>query len=193
MAFEVYKGYRKRFVNELYVTLHPRGIISINRGAYEELGQLPCAGLQFDKDERLLGIFKTSQDATHAIPVHKQGHSDTYLIAATPFMRMYKIDTTVPTQYKAIVNKEGILIVDLKEAGIDVSHSRRPREHKKAMMQGSDTVPLSNNEAVQDEQVLSFQEACDVLLSQVRQQKPDERKRNLTKIFTEFLSILKEE
>lgn len=205
MGFVLHNGYRTRFVDELYVTIQRRGLLSINRAAYEALGRPAFVGLQFDEDEKLIGICKAPQDASYAIPVRKQGPSDSYLIAATSFLRKNKIDATVSMQYKAAMQKKD-LVADLKEMGIDVTNSRRPRIREKAETSGSDqneqlsafqqlpleTDPLCNGKATQGKQLPPFQDVHDALLLNLKQQSTEERKTNLEKLLLELVSTLKE-
>lgn len=198
MPFELYNGYRKRFVDELYITIHPNRRISFNRVVYEVLGQPEAIVLQYDKKRRL-GISKASRDDAYAIPVRSQGHNKNYSIAATSFTKEYEIDTAVSRQYRVVIDKEGRLIADLKKVGIDVTHSRHPRESKKA-----ETLETGQNEQLSAFQQLSLetdpfcndkalQESCDTFLSQVKEKSKDEQQTIVIKLLTDLRSILSNE
>lgn len=116
-------------VKQPAVTIQRRGNMSINRAAYVAMGEPEAVELLFDPTERIVGLRGISKEEEHAYPIRPQGGNQdgTYLVAGTAFAKYYGIDTSVSTRRPAVM-QDGVLCIDLKEAGTVVTSNRGQRQ-----------------------------------------------------------------
>ncbi len=82
-------------------TLQKKGIISLNKAAFDAMGQPKAVKLLFDRAARIIGFRPVPVETANAYPVRKQGESPTYLIAGTAFCHYYGIETEQTRRYPA--------------------------------------------------------------------------------------------
>jgi hypothetical protein len=100
-----------------FVTLQRRGLISLNRGAYEALGAPAAVELLYNRDRRTIAIRPADPTSPRAYALRQQGGeggSKTYLIAGAAFTAHYQIDTSVARRYRVEHHGE-VLLVDLNQ------------------------------------------------------------------------------
>src|SRR2546421_12749084 len=97
--FEVFDRYHSRSVKDIFVTIQRRGNFSLNRAAFQALGNPQFVELLFNRSKRLIGFRPTGRDNVHGVPVRKQGSSDSYMIAGLTFTKEYDIDTSIARRY----------------------------------------------------------------------------------------------
>lgn len=100
-----------------FVTIQRKGILSMNREAYEAMGSPETVELLYDRDERIMGFRPVDPNVPHAYRARKQGASSSYLVAGQAFTHYYEIATDTARRYPATAI-DGILVVDLKEPGV---------------------------------------------------------------------------
>ena len=122
-GFEVFEKYHSRSVKEFYVTIQKRGTISLNRAAFQAMGNPKYAELLFNRNKRLIGIRPTNSASGRTAPIRKQGQSESYLIAGLTFTKEYDIDSSVARRYVATI-QENMLIVDLNSPSTDATGPR---------------------------------------------------------------------
>ncbi len=122
-GFEVFEKYHSRSVKELYVTIQKRGTISLNRAAFQAMGNPKFAELLFNRTKRLIGIRPTNSPTGRTAPIRKQGQSESYLIAGLTFTKEYDIDSSVARRYVATM-QENMLVVDLNSPSTDATGPR---------------------------------------------------------------------
>ena len=98
------------------VTLQRRGVLTLNRAAYEAMGSPQAAELLFDRANRVIGIRPINPDAAHAYPLRKQPDSSTYVITAKSFTKAYAIPRDVTRRWEAAV-RDGMLTIELEPRG----------------------------------------------------------------------------
>ena len=106
------------------VTIQKRGILSLNRAAYDLLKRPQAVHLYFSANEHAIGITPSDPKAPDAILLRKQKSSASYIIAGMSFTKWYGIDSSIARRYEATA-EEGELYVDLKQqAQVVTSPSR---------------------------------------------------------------------
>jgi len=121
--FEVFDRYHSRSVKDLFVTIQRRGNFSLNRAAFQAMGGPQAVELLFNRAKRLIAFRPTDPGNAHAVPVRKQGQSESYLVAGLTFTKEYDIDTNVARRYSAKM-QGNMLIVDLKDTSADATGPR---------------------------------------------------------------------
>lgn len=96
------------------VTIQAKGLLSLNRAAYEAVGQPGFVELLYDAQERLVGLRPAEPSSPRAYPVRSQSNGATYLVAGTAFTRHYGLDTAIARRYGASMMGP-VLVVDLKQ------------------------------------------------------------------------------
>ncbi len=113
-----------------FVTIQRRGLISLNRGAYDALGAPSAVELLFNKERRVIAIRPADPASPRAYGLRQQGGengSKTYLLAGAAFTAHYKIDTSVARRYG--VERHGeMLLVDLEQEGAVAVTSPRAKD-----------------------------------------------------------------
>jgi hypothetical protein len=122
-GFEVFDGYYAHVTKLSHVSISRSGTISLNRTAFEALGSPLYVELLFHRAKRLIGIRHADRDGKHSIPVRKQGHSKSYIIAGLAFAKEYDIGISVARRFEASLD-ENMLIVNLNGASMDATRRR---------------------------------------------------------------------
>lgn len=130
--FEVFKKRMVPLIKTPYVTIQKRGTMGFNAAAHAALGSPQAIELLFDPHDRIMGVRAVDPHAQHAYPIRPNSgdqHARTFLVSGTAFVRYYGIDTTVSRRWPATM-QDGILCVDLKEPGTEVTGNRsRPKDN----------------------------------------------------------------
>jgi hypothetical protein len=117
MPFETFMRQR-RMEPQPFVTIQKKGVISLNRAAFEALESPEAVELLYDGDERLVALRKTDPSLEHAHHVRTpvENHA-TWLISCSGFVNYYEIDASVSIRRAA--RKEGdLLIINLNDPGV---------------------------------------------------------------------------
>lgn len=109
------------------VTIQKRGTMSLNRAAYDALGEPAALELLYDHTERLIGFRPVDPSTTHAYAPRRQGRAANFIVSGSAFTKYFDIETDTARRYPAeLVN--GVLVVDLKQPGTDATGVRaRPK------------------------------------------------------------------
>jgi hypothetical protein len=125
MSFETFKRQRTPVSREPFITLQKQGAISFNTAAYEALHSPKHVELLYDREARLIGLQKAAPTVAHAYPVRPLGKSGTtHVVSGKAFLTYYGIEIDVARRWKAEL-RDGMLVIDLKQRGTDVSGHRR--------------------------------------------------------------------
>jgi hypothetical protein len=129
--FEVFDRRSRPVGKQPTLTIQKRGNFSLNRAAFDALGQPAAVELLFDRVQRIVGFRPTDEHNRRAYPVRKQQNAASYLIAGNAFNQYYGIETGITRRYDAAMI-DGILVVDLKQPGQEVISTRRQKssEHE---------------------------------------------------------------
>lgn len=123
MSFETFMRQRAPVTGEPSVTIQKRGTLSLNVPAYSALGSPEAVELLFDRDQRLMALRAVDPSAESAYPIRPLGRGSTWLVSGKAFTKYYGIETGSAHRWTGRV-EDGLLIVDLKEPGTDVSMGR---------------------------------------------------------------------
>jgi len=95
----------------------------MNAPAHAALGSPEAVELLFDREDRRIGIRAVDPSTEHAYLVRPLGRSSSWLVSGRAFTVYYGIPTEVAHRWVARMD-EGMLIVDLKEPGAEVTGHR---------------------------------------------------------------------
>lgn len=113
------------------LTIQKTGIGTINNAAAEFLNRPDTIDLGYDPEARVIAIRAATPDSPNAIRVRQQGNSSTREFGIRSFLRFFGIEHEGSRRYQASPARDGdMLLVDLKEAGVDVSLKRRKKSRE---------------------------------------------------------------
>ena len=118
MPFETFTRQR-RVGRQPFVTIQKKGVISINRAAFDVLDSPESVELLYDRDARLVALRKVDSSVDHGYQVRApvQGHA-TWVISGAAFVSYYEIDTSTSARRPAHMDDD-LLVVNLNEPGVD--------------------------------------------------------------------------
>jgi hypothetical protein len=126
MAFETFKRQRAPISVDPAVTIQKRGTLSLNGAAYRALNEPEAVELLYDRDQKLMGLRKAEPSTGHAYVVRPLGKGGSnWLISGKAFTTYYDIPIGVARRWAGHVEND-LLIVDLKEPGLEVTSNRNP-------------------------------------------------------------------
>lgn len=100
------------------VTLQKRGLMSLNRTAFELIGQPTAVTLLYHPERRLIGLRSTDPNNPRAYPMRRQGGRESsggsFLVAGTAFTVHHQIPTDVARRYVAKLVGD-VLMIDLND------------------------------------------------------------------------------
>ncbi len=115
-----------------FVTIQKRGLLSLNRGAYEALSAPQAVTLMFNRERRVIALRPSDPGSPRSYPVRiqgGQGGGKTYLVAATAFAGHYGLDVSVSRRY-AVTVRDGVLFIDLTQDAPEVTGARSKDREK---------------------------------------------------------------
>lgn len=110
--FETFTRRATPVVLQPIVTFQRRGVLALNRAAFEALRTPIAVELLFDRANQVVGVRPSALDVPHAYRVRKQAGSATYLVAAKAFMQFYGIPSDRAHRYGAAL-VDGALVASL--------------------------------------------------------------------------------
>ncbi len=118
MPFETFTRQR-RVGRQPFVTIQKKGVISINRAAFDALDSPESVELLYDRDASLVALRKVDSSVDHGYQVRApvQGHA-TWVISGAAFVSYYEIDTSTSVRRPAHMDGD-LLVVNLNEPGVD--------------------------------------------------------------------------
>ena len=107
------------------VTIQRGGHFSLNKAAYQAMGEPETVELLFDREEGLIGFRPVDATNPRGFPVRPQGKNSptTFMVAGQAFAKHYEIDASTARRY-GVEMKDGILILDLNSESVDVTGPR---------------------------------------------------------------------
>ncbi len=117
MPFETFT--RQRRVGQPFVTIQKKGVLSLNRAAFEALEGPDAVELLYDSEARLVALRKVDSSVDHAYHVRApvENHA-TWLISVGAFVNYYEIDTSRSVRRAARVEGD-LLVIDLNDPGVE--------------------------------------------------------------------------
>jgi hypothetical protein len=126
MGFQVFEKGSAPVSSVPAATIQKRGLISLNRTAFELLHSPEAVELMWDPDERLIGFRSAPLSNPNAYPVRAQNASSSkgpVLIAGSLFTRFIGLDTSEAKRWVPTLNDD-ILVIDLNTPGQKVTSNR---------------------------------------------------------------------
>ncbi|MDP9476508.1 MAG: hypothetical protein M3R38_12640 [Actinomycetota bacterium] len=113
------------------LTIQKTGIGTINNAAAEALNRPDAIELGFDPEARVIAIKAAAPGSPNAIRVRQQGNSSTREFGIRSFLSFFGIEYEGSRRYPATRAPDGdMLLVDLKEGGVDVSLKGRKKSRE---------------------------------------------------------------
>lgn len=135
MGFQVYEKGSAPVATTPSVTIQKRGLISINRAAFDLMGKPEGVELLWDPEEKLIALRPATLDNPNAYPVRSQSKEvdrGPWLIAGTLFTQFIKLDTSEAFRWVPTL-QEGLLVIDISKPGQRaVSNRQRAAERQAA-------------------------------------------------------------
>ncbi len=118
MPFETFTRQR-RTGRQPYVTIQKKGVISLNKAAFDELDSPEYVELLYDRDARLVALRKVDSSLEHSYQVRApvERHA-TWVLSGAAFVSYYEIDTSTTVRRAAHMDGD-MLIVDLNDPGVE--------------------------------------------------------------------------
>lgn len=110
----------------MLVTLQASGTFSMNETSYEAIGRPEQVDLLYDAGEQMVG-FKPAEGSPHSYPIKQQQNGRSFQTGGRAFCSAYGIDTTKARRFSAELI-EGVLAIDLKNAGKEVGRNGREKK-----------------------------------------------------------------
>ena len=126
MPFETFKRQRFKPGTQPFVTIQRKGVLSLNRAAFDALGDPEAVELLYDRENRSIGMRKVDSSVEHAYTVRSFGKGSTWLVSGTAFAHYYDIDTSVPTRRSGRL-EDDVLVIDLNDPGTPALNNRDRR------------------------------------------------------------------
>jgi len=128
MGFQVYEKGSAPQPTTPSVTIQRRGLISINRAAFEQLNKPEGVELLWDSDRRVIGLRPAALTNQNAYPVRPQVATNVekgpWLIAGSLFTQFIGLDTTEAYRWTPSL-EDDLLVIDISKPGSKASNNRR--------------------------------------------------------------------
>jgi hypothetical protein len=118
--------------DRMHVTINHRGVIMLNRKAYESLGSPKAAALYFEKATSVIGINSAHARLREAFPVKPKGAGGYWTINAIPFCRHFGIETAKTEAFTdPEIDDKGVLELDLRRTRVIFGGFRRKNKQRR--------------------------------------------------------------
>ncbi len=103
----------------LYVTMNPKGYITLSRTTYEKTGSPRAFVLLFDTVNNKIGLKPSALSMRNAYPAGVQGRHGGRVVRAYRLMQEFGIDLPETIRFHdAEIDEDGVLILDLRTARV---------------------------------------------------------------------------
>lgn len=107
-------GPSRRGKDEARVTLNNRGVLLLNRHAYEALGSPAAVKLFYEEDQRKIGLQPHDPRHSNAFPVKQKDKYLNRTIQITSFVRHWEVDVRRTVLFNEIdIDREGMMRLEL--------------------------------------------------------------------------------
>lgn len=111
------------------VTIQKHARVTINGAAARALGLPEAIEFLYSEEEQIMGLRRAEPGTSRSYRLRKGGRGTSYQTSGEAFIKGYGIPHERATRYKAEVDGD-MLLVDLKQGGVDVSIKRRQNSHE---------------------------------------------------------------
>lgn len=99
----------------LYATFQKRGLLTLNRAAFQALGEPEAVELLFNRDTRSMGIRPTGMGHSWSYKLRREERSGMFKLSIAAFRRHYGLpEVTVAMRYRA-TQRDDMLVIDLNQ------------------------------------------------------------------------------
>lgn len=103
--------------NKLRVTLSNKGVILLNRKAFDALDTPAAVTLHYDEDERVIGLRPVDARHRNAFPLRQKEKERYRVIYASPFCRHFRIKVPSTVLFNDVdIDNDGVLTLALRTA-----------------------------------------------------------------------------
>jgi hypothetical protein len=100
--------------DEARVTLNNRGVLNLNKTAYEALGMPAAVKLSYEEDRRVIGLKPHDPRHSNAFPVKLKDKWHNRTVHLSPFCRHWGIDIRRTVLFNEIdIDREGMMRLEL--------------------------------------------------------------------------------
>lgn len=139
MAFKVFEKGSAPVSTVPTATIQKRGLISLNRAAFELIGSPQGVELLWDEERRVIGLRPADLAGPNTYPARAQSsktNSGPVLIAGNLFTKFIGLDTSEAKRYVP-TTEDGILCIDVSKPGQTVQSNRaRTKPHGDTLSSG---------------------------------------------------------
>jgi hypothetical protein len=126
--FEVFKNKngRANMPTDPTLTISCAGHFTLNRPAFEALGEPEAVELLYAREQQIIGIRAVDPDSPNAYRTQSTNQARSFVVSGRAFMRYYEItlDAAVSAMRWPAAMVEEVLCVDLSQPGIQVTKGR---------------------------------------------------------------------
>lgn len=140
MGFQVYEKGSAPVPTTPSITIQKRGLLSINRAAFEAIGKPEGVELLWDAERKAIALRPAPLTNQNAYPVRAQGSAERgpWLIAGTLFTQFIGLDTSDAYRWTPSV-EDGLLVVDVSKPGSKATTNRRPKADRSTPEQSEES------------------------------------------------------
>jgi hypothetical protein len=139
MAFKVFEKGSAPVATVPSATIQKRGMISLNRAAFNLIGAPSAVQLLWDEERRVIGLRAAAIDSPNAYPARPQSSKagkGPVLIAGSLFTRFIGLDTSDAHRWVPAIEDE-ILCIDLSTPGQKVLSNRAKQTRQEGEQAGT--------------------------------------------------------
>jgi len=127
MPFEEFDKRARSSTKSPFVTMLSAKGFTLNKAAYDLIGNPEAVTLLYDPDERLVGFKPSSPDYFRAYKVRPQPKGVSVSVSGRSFIKHHGIDASVTRRYAARM-RDGVLVVDLESESTEISGPSKRRQ-----------------------------------------------------------------
>lgn len=114
---EFESGIRQPASDRMYVSMNRRGLMVVNRKAFESLGSPAGAALLFDERHQAIGLRPATPGERNFIPIKEKRGVSYRTIYVLPFIKRFKLNLSGTIGFVTPeIDHEGILVLDMHTA-----------------------------------------------------------------------------
>ena len=111
---EFFGSANERLRTRVRVTLNARGVLLLNRCAFEAIGSPGAVTLLYDAHDRTIGLREVDPAAPNAFPVKRKDTFHNYTVHTSPLCKHYRLFPTRTVRFnKPEIDNQGVLVLEL--------------------------------------------------------------------------------
>jgi hypothetical protein len=114
--------------DRLHISLNPKGEFVISIATFEKINSPEAVVLLYDRETSTIGIKPSRLDVPNAVAVHKRHKRYNKVFRSKKFLEKHRLVLSHSLQFpRAVIDTDGILILNLREAVAAAEMPRLPR------------------------------------------------------------------